>query len=788
MWMYRIMRMFAQLVCVLVVFLSVVMAEGREKQCFDYGWRFLQRDANGGELPDFDDTTWRELDLPHDWSIEGKFHGGGAGGKRGGYVDLGVGWYRKTFEVSAEHKSKKLFVEFGGVYKDSDVWLNGKHLGKRWYGYATFQYDLTPHINWDGENVLAVKVNNPKQTCRWYSGSGIYRHVWLTVTDKLAVGHWGTFVTTPAVSVNSAIVSVETTVTNGYDSAQGCVLSTDILNAKGKAVASVTSEFKLDATGSHTFRQEMTVKKPALWSADHPNLYTAKTTVRSGRKVVDEVTTSFGIREIGWSADKGFEINGESVILNGVNLHHDLGSLGAAFNARAMERRLEILKKMGCNAIRTAHNPPASELLDMCDRMGFYVIDEAFDKWGSHRYATFEADWQKDLLAMILRDRNHPCIVLWSVGNENWAPRENQRKQIYTDMTTLARQYDATRKFTYALSPGNFIADARLMDVASLNYQEHAFEAYRKGAPDMVIISSETYAYWRGKEGNAQAYYPMNPWLDAYKLPYVAGSFIWTGIDYLGEAMAGWPFHGWNCTPIDTCGIQRPVSYLHESFWSDKPMVHIAVLHEALKVQRPVKAHWHWPKMVSHWTLPELKGQNVKVSTFSNCDEVELVVNGSSLGRKNLADFEDRMITWDAVPYVAGTVTAIGYKAGKKACSHELKTAGEAKRIELVPDRRTVTADGRDLSHVEVRIVDAAGVRVPDASQRVAFEVSGAGRLRAMDNGDLTCEESYGSKSRPAFLGRCMAIVQAGREPGKISLTATAEGLPPAAVTIRSER
>lgn len=751
-------------------------AEGRDRRSFDRGWRFHKGDVRNAQSSGFDDSGWRELDLPHDWSIESRFHPRGAGGWRGGFAELGTGWYRKRFKAPADGRTRKAYIEFDGVYKDSDVWLNGAHLGKRWYGYAAFCYDMTPHINWGGENVVAVRAHNPRQTCRWYSGSGIYRHVWLTYTDKLAVGHWGTHVTTPTVSAESAVVRVETAVTNGYDSARPCTLITEIRDANGRAVATADTRAEVPAAGAHTFRQEVTVKNPALWSARTPTLYAARTVVKSGATVVDRYSTPFGIREIGWSAERGFVVNGERVAIKGVNLHHDLGGLGAAYNERAMERRLEILRAMGCNAIRTAHNTPAEGLLDLCDRMGFYVMDEAFDKWTiGRRHATFEQDWQKDLLAMILRDRNHPCVVIWSVGNENWAPGFPQRKRIYTRMRDLARKHDDTRKFTYALSPGDFAQDARLMDVVSLNYQEHRLEYYRAGRPDMVIVASES------TSGLGTRHLPVNPWLELSEHPFAAGSWIFAGFDYLGEARSKWPYIGARGNLIDTCGFRRPASYLYESFWSDRPMVHIALASDAMQAVTKRRGS---KGLLWHWTLPDLDGEKVTITTFSNCEQVELVVNGRSLGRKKLSDFEDRMIRWEDVPYAAGSVRATGLKRGRKVCTHELKTAGPAKRIELVPDRPVISADGQDVSHVVVSILDAKGVLVPGASHKVRFDVSGAGRLRAVDNGDLTSAETYTGTSRSAYFGRCMAIVQSGWTPGRITVKASADGLEPAEVAL----
>lgn len=756
---------------------------GRETHNFDFGWKFFKGQAQGAEKIDYDDSQWRDLDVPHDWSIEGSFAENNAGGENGGFLPLGIGCYRKQFKTDPDHRLKKIFVQFDGVYKNSDVWINGQHLGKRWYGYASFQYDLTRHIDWDGDNVLAVRVDNSEQTCRWYSGSGIYRHVWLTLTERLHVGHWGTHVTTPEVSTESAKVNVKTTVKNDYAVPKACMLKTAILDDRGRRVGYAESEKKIEADGEFEFSQEMEVIAPALWSLESTRLYSAYTMVLEDGKLVDKYVTFFGIREIKWDSEKGLLINGKSVLLKGVCLHHDLGALGAAFNERAMERRLDALKYLGCNAIRMSHNPPAPQLLEMCDVMGFLVIDEAFDKWGGNNHATWSEDWRMDLQSMIRRDRNHPSVILWSVGNE---VRDEEKKETQDKLKMLVdyvHKADPSRKVTCGTFP-KYVPDfVGIQDVAGLNYQEQWFEKYRENDPNIVIISTEAYPYYRGRGDSHKALYPMNPWFDALKNDYVAGTFYWTGIDYLGEAVAGWPCHGWNCSLIDTCGFPRPVSYLQRSLWTDKPMVYIAVVDESLDTQTPTKDHWAWPKMVSHWTLPNLEGKDVNVVTFANCETVELFLNGLSVDVKKRADFDDGIMTW-TVPCLPGVLKAVGSNSGDVVCWDELVTAGRARAIEMMPDHPAVWADGRDLCHIEVNVVDANGIPVPDSSSLIQFDISEAGKIVGVDNANLWSTESYKAIHRKAFHGRCIVIVQATGRPGPIELTATALGLDPAELTI----
>jgi beta-galactosidase len=780
---------------------KIVMAETHQQHsrtqdlCFD--WRFVKGDQAGAQQVHFDDSGWNGTQIPHDWSIEGPKDRKNPGQTKFGYFPGGIGWYRKHFRLSPNDEGKKIFIDFDGVYQNSEVWINGHSLGRRPYGFIGFQHDLTRYVKFDQDNVLAVRTDNSDQpNCRWYTGSGIYRAVRLTVTDKLHVKNCGTYVTTPRITKDDATVRVRTGVQNSYTKPTKCELVTTILDPNDKVVAERVAIYQIPAQDEHQFDQEIRVAEPELWSTDTPKIYRVATFLKKGGEVCDEYKTPFGIRRISFEKDKGFVLNGEQVKMKGVCIHQDAGSLGTAVPERAFERRLEILKSIGCNAIRTSHNPPSPGLLDLCDRMGFVVIDEAFDKWDAPYGRWFDVWWQMDLKDVIRRDRNHPCVVMWSVGNEvsdQGKPKFVEQLKALVDRT---RDLDPTRPVTCALKPAKKVtsretnaktltAIARMVDVLSCNYQEQWFEDYRKQYPEVVIIASESYPYYRGKNLNHKAFEPLNPWLEAVKHDYVAGTFYWTGIDYLGEAEAGWPCHGWNCGLIDTCGYVRPVAYLQKSFWTKEPMVHIAVIDKSLDEPEPTKDHWGWPKMDSHWNLPQLAGKKVTVTTFTNCSAVELLVNGTSMGTKNLEDFPDKMITW-TVPYEPGNIEARGILQGQIYASHKLQTAGHPARIRLTADRDEIRADGRDLCYVDVQLTDKNGVLVPSAEHDIRFSVEGPGAIVGVDNGDLTSMESYKAKKRKAFLGRAQAIIQAARKPGTITLTAQTQGLPDMQVIVEA--
>lgn len=772
---------------------ALAQAEDARTRNFDADWRFHQGDVEDGQGADFDSSDWRALDLPHDWSIEGPKDRKHSNGQRLGYVPTGIGWYRKSFELPENLAGQKVFITFGGVFRNSEVWINGESLGKRPYGYSTFQYDLTPHLEFGGNNLLAVRVDNSSQpNSRWYTGSGIYRSVELAVTDKLHVKHWGTTVTTPEISDERATVKLRTEVRNEHDDARDAELVTRIVGPDGQAVASERTRQSIPAGEEFSFEQSIEVPDPQRWGIETPLLYRAESVVRVGEQVLDRVVTEFGIREIALDKDRGFLLNGEVVKMKGVNLHHDGGSLGAAVPLRAWERRLEILKSIGCNAIRTSHNPPSTELLKLCDRMGFVVIDEAFDKWGKPYNRSFPEWGERDLKDMIRRDRNHPSVVMWSVGNELTNQGDEDYLEQLEELVEWCRETDPTRPVTVALRPKStsgkkmtreVVEIASRVDAISCNYQEQWFDDFREADPEILVIGSEIYPYFRGEGDNYKAFKELNPWLDAEDNDYVLGSFYWTGIDYLGEAANGWPFHGWNGSLIDTCGHIRAVGHLAKSFWDEEPMVRIAVQDEAVGDLKPTKEHWGWPAMRSHWTLPKAEGRTVKVFTFTNCPEVELFANGESLGRKKLADFPDRMIAWE-VPYEPGVLEARGIAGDETQARHELRSAGEAAKIRLRVDRESIAADGRDLAFVDVVVTDKDGIPVPGAKTKVEFVVEGPGRIIGVDNGDLTSMESYKGNSRSAYHGRAQAIVQSTGEPGRLTVTAKAEGLEGAEVRV----
>jgi beta-galactosidase len=761
-----------------------VSGNGRIVEDFDNDWHFIRGDVQGAQTKEFDDSGWEELALPHDWSIERPFSKDNSAGASGGYLPLGIGWYRKHLTVAGSKKNKNVYIEFDGIYKDSEVWINGHSVGKRWYGYVGFRYDLTPWILWDEENVIAVRVDNSQQTCRWYSGSGIYRHVKLILTDKLQIDHRGVCITTPEITASHAKVNVCAIVRNRDTKNKLCSVRTKIFDSNHNLVSSVASSNLIPSGGKHEFSENLSVRSPRLWSVESPSMYYVRTSVWTGGQMVDDITTPFGIRRIRWDSKKGLFLNDRPTVLKGVCIHHDLGCLGSAFNKRAMQRRLEVLKSMGCNAIRSSHNPPASGLLDLCDQMGILVIDEAFDRWGGRNYPTFKETWPEDLESMLLRDRNHPSVILWSVGNEVEQQDSDEGRRILKTLVDFVHENEPTRKVTYGAFPRYHPDFVKIVDVAGVNYQEQWFDEYRTANPDQLIMSTESYAYYRGKGDTHMAFEPVNPWLDVPKNDFVVGSFVWTGIDYLGEAKAGWPLHGWNCSLVDTCGFRRPISYFHESQWSDKPMVHIVVLDDSLDVEKETKDHWGWPKMVSHWTLPQLRGKHVKVVTFTNCPNVELRINGKSYGSKKLTDFKNRMITWD-VPYQPGNIEAIGVDGKEILCSHELLTAGKAAKIILKPDRSTILADGHDLSHVEVRVVDKNGVIVPDSDVLIRFTLTGPGTIAGVDNGDLWSTASYKGTERKAHRGKCLVIVRSQAHTGRIELSANVDGLVEQKITLQ---
>lgn len=731
--------------------------------------------------------------------IEGPFESTCPGGSGAGYINAGTGWYRKEFMLPEDLKNQHVFIEFDGVYMNSDVWLNGVHLGNRPYGYSSFQYELTKHLKFGGEkNVLAVRVNVEQPCSRWYSGAGIYRNVRLTVTNDVHIDHWGTYVTTPEISKDAAVARVETKILNQSSSIQQATLETNIFDTSGEKIASIKSFQNVDAGGKYIFEQSAKIPQPKLWSIENPVLYRVESKVIINGNIVDTYYTPFGIRSFEFTTDKGFFLNGKHVAIKGVCLHHDLGSLGAAVNKRAIERQLEIMKEMGCNAIRTSHNPPAPELLDLCDSMGFLVMDEAFDEWIRNKtlygYGRFFDEWsEKDLTDMIHRDRNHPSIILWSIGNEIPEQDNDNAYEMSKRLVDICRREDPTRPVTSACnSPEAAVKSgfSKPLDVIGINYNLPAYQSYKEKAK---LIGSETASALntRGvynliqdgdsiiimKELNNQctSYDVSAPgWgniaestLKAVKdAPWVAGEFVWTGFDYIGEPTPfSWPSASSYFGIVDLCGFPKDRFYLYQSQWTDKPVVHIF-------------PHWNWENF---------KGKEIPVWCYSNCESVELFLNGKSLGEKKLSDTKDLHLVWK-VTYAPGILKAVAKNNGKIVGTDEIQTAGYPAKIILTPDRNEISADGTDLSYVRVEIVDNEGRLCPDADNLIKFQIEGDGTIAGVGNGDPISHEYFKASERKAFHGLALVILQSKNETGQIKLTAISEGLKESEVKIRTKK
>ena len=774
---------------------------------FNEGWKFALPAPDDAAQPGFDDSGWRDLDLPHDWSIEGEFSETNPATPGGGALPGGIGWYRKTFNVSTADRDRLTYISFDGVYRNSEVWINGNYLGKRPYGYSSFRYELTPYLKYGEEaNVIAVKVDNSAQpNSRWYSGSGIYRNVWLTTTEKIAVDNWGTFITTPEVSPESALVRVTTQVSNSSGSKATVRIETVVYDSDNRRVAQTdTDQVEVPSTGT-AVTQELTVKSPRLWSVEDPQLYRVVTTIRSGQLLADTYETVTGIRSFEFDREKGFILNGTPVVIRGVCNHHDLGCLGAAVNTRALERQLEILKEMGCNGIRTSHNPPAPELLDLCDRMGFIVMDEAFDIWrvgktGFDYHLDFDEWHRRDIEAMVLRDRNHPSVFIWSIGNEvmeQWQ-RDGSGEAISSELAGIVRSLDDTRPVTAACNdpaPHNPVIASGALDLIGFNYHDTLWTRFPQTFPEGKFIGTETTsalatrgsydmpsevirrwpARWDQlfKDGNpdltCSAYDNCSaPWgtthRDSWRLikdnAFLTGMYIWTGFDYLGEPTPyWWPARSSYFGIIDLAGFPKDVYWLYQSEWTDKDVLHIF-------------PHWNWNP-----------GQTVDVWAFTNCDEVELFLNGNSLGRQKKGE-KDLNLVWK-VPFEEGALLGVGYRNGSEIMRSEVRTAGAQAALSLSPDRAEILADGSDLSFITVTVVDGENNPVPHASNLVTFRVEGPGTIAGVDNGSQTSMEPFKADYRKAYNGKCLVVVKAGKEKGEIKVTASSEGLPDAVVSLR---
>ena len=764
---------------------------------FNSSWNFHLNDSIKDKDTINSSTMWKTLNLPHDWSIEGKFDEKSPAGYSGGDLTGGLGWYKKTFKVALENKDKMTSIIFDGVYRNSQVWINGHFLGKRPSGYIGFQYDLSPYLNYgEKNNEIIVKVDNSKQpNSRWYSGSGIFRNVWLETTNKLYVDQWGTYITTPKVTKESASVHLENTLKNQNTSSKNAVITTTIFK-NGSKVTLVTQNITIAANAKQIENQDIIIKNPVLWSVEKPELYTAVTEVSVDSKIIDQYKTNFGIRNFKFDVDKGFILNGKQVKIKGVCMHHDLGPLGSAINTRAIERQLEILKEMGVNGIRTSHNPPAPELLDLCDKMGFIVMDEVFDMWKKSKtkydYSMYWDQWHaKDLQDQILRDRNHPSVFIWSIGNEIPEQWDATGGTIAKELAGLTRNLDPTRPITSALSPAtkeNSIAASGALDLIGYNYAHESYAKHKEVFPGIPFIAAETTSaletrgyydavsdtikQWptrwdipltTGNPGNTVSAYDQvqTPWGSTHEATWkvikkydnLSGMYIWTGFDYIGEPTPYvWPSISSYFGIVDLAGFPKDIYYMYQSEWTNKTVLHLF-------------PHWNWKA-----------GQNVDLwAYYNNADEVELFLNGKSLGTKKKVG-DDLHSMW-RIPFQAGTLKAVSYKNGKTVKETSIQTAGNPSKIKLTADRNTINADGNDLSFITVDITDEKGVLSPNANNEIQFSLKGNGKIVGVCSGDPVSHESYKGTKHTALNGKCLVIIQAGNKPEKLELTASANGL-----------
>ena len=820
-----------------LVFLFALCAtslSAREVVNFNKDWKFCLNIEEGLDpsAPEFDDSGWRTLDLPHDWAIEGDFDEHNPSGTGGGALPGGIGWYRKSFTVSKKDQGQIISIEFDGVYMNSSVYLNGHLLGTRPYGYISFSYDLTPYLNWDEDNVISVKVDNSDQpNSRWYSGCGIYRDVRIVVTHPVHVGQWGTYITTE-ITDQYTVANVDVTIENDSPDPVEITVYSAILDANRKGVSQMADHL-IATSGTNTIRQHVYMTDPNLWSTEDPYMYTMITEIRLDGKTIDSYATPFGIRTIEFRADSGFWLNGNHVRINGVCNHHDLGCLGAATNRRAIERQLQILKEMGCNGIRCSHNPPSPILLDLCDRMGFLVMDEAFDMWRRRKterdYARFFDEWyERDLTDLVVRDRNHPSIVLWSIGNEvleqwsdakadtlsleqanlilNMGHSEDQlaaegemsvNSLITARLAEIIRNLDSTRPITAGCnepSPGNHLFRSGAIDVIGYNYHNQNVPSVPRLFPGKPFIITESVSalmtrgfyempsnqmMTRPARWDRPYYNPTfscsaydnvcTPWGSHHEenliflnsQPFVAGQYIWTGFDYIGEPTPyGWPARSSYFGIVDLAGFPKDIYYLYQSEWTDTPVLHLF-------------PHWNWEpgQQIDMWCY------------YNNADEVELYINGVSQGIRS-KDADHLHVVWN-VTFEPGTVKVVARRNGVETASQEIHTAGEPAQIRLTPDRSTISSNGTDLSFVTVEILDKDGNLCPNAENLVEFAIDGKGFIAGVDNGSPISLERFKDNKRKAFYGKCLVVLQNNGKKGDIKLKAESEGLKHAQTVIK---
>ena len=814
----------------------------------DAGWKFFLGDPSGAESPSFEDASWRAVDLPHDWSIESKPDKDNPSGAGGGFFPGGIGWYRKSFHASADWQGKRVSVEFGGVYREATVYLNGHKLGIHPYGYTAFTFDLTPELDFSGVNELAVRVDNSAQpNSRWYSGSGIYRHVRVVVTDPTHVAHWGVFVTTPEATSTSASVSLRTRVANESSAAAGITLETKLLDKSGNIVGSAQSNLSIAPGGEEEAAQQIQVAHPALWAPESPALYRAVSSIRKNGTVIDQVTTTFGIRSLGWSAEKGLVLNGKAIKLTGGSVHHDNGPLGAAAFDRAEERRVELLKAAGMNAVRTAHNPPSSAFLDACDRLGLLVLDEPFDVWEAHKvkfdYGGDFDEWsKKDVSAMVLRDRNHPSIVIWGIGNEIPELEVDRGAELGKQIANQVRGLDNTRPLTLAF-PGTTTkptAQAVFSQLDITGYNYNILPTYQKDheqLPSRIMLTTES---WPSKA------FPL--WQVSHDNPYIIGDLTWTAMDYLGESGIGawqygtpqqakmaeaagpmmsstamidgmfagmangkdvmgdmaknnsdpnakvmmelffhpYPWHAAECGDLDLTGFRKPQSYYRDIIWNGGDRVYATVRLPEPEGKKIIAIMWATYPTLPSWTWPGQEGKDLEVEVYSGAEKVQLFLNDKLIGEKPTGREQQFKATF-TVPYAPGTLKTVGLRGDRVVAESVLTTTGEASKLRLTSDRTVVQANGEDLSFVSIEAVDSNDRPDLRADQELQFAIIGPGTIAAVGNGDGQDPDSYHSDQRRLYQGRALVVIRSSKQTGSVKLMVKSSSLGEGVLTIAAK-
>lgn len=785
------------LALLLFIFTISSQAAPRENILFNFDWKYSLGDTPAARNPDFDDSGWQDINAPHDASISGPFQQ--KAGPENGFRPRHIGWYRKAFKAP-EHTGKKVYIEFEGVYRDAEVWINGHYLGRNLNGYVGFTYDITPYLRED--NVIALRYDNTYISSRWYTGEGLYRNVWLHIVDSLHISENGVWVYTPDIDREKAKTIVETEVENTSDHTEMVTLNTLLYSPEGQIVGSIKSVAPIPSGESYAFHQETFIQAPYRWDVTSPQLYRAESQVIVGGDLRDGIVTKFGIRSIEFTPEEGFLLNGRKLFIQGVNLHSDLGPLGTAFFGKAMRRRLQGVKDMGCNAVRLAHHPYSKAILDLCDEMGLLVFDECFDKWDIpetdvfrdyNHYGdySFNDHWEKDLDWFIRRDRHHPCVFIWSVGNEVYYHFDFNGKETTTfdrmdsylvpmlkKLVEKVHALDPSRKVTCGMFPyregGVPAAMTFHMDVVSDNYAANLYDEDHHNYPQLIFLQSETAA----RDGCEDFF--------IYDHSYTCGQFYWGGTDYLGESF-GWPSKGWNGI-IDFCDFYKPITYYVQSLYlPQKPMVTLAVRND----ERSSKTIILWNSvllnaedLLSHWNWKN--GTKLTVFTYSTGEEVELTLNGKSLGIKKMADYPHKKMDWN-VDYRKGTLVAIARSGGKVIATDTLRTTAGASHIELTPDTKSLEANGMDLAYITVTLRDEEGNLVPDADTDIQFEVSGPVTIAGVGSADRCSDEYFNSDHRKTYNGRCLLILRSKRESGEVVIRATARGLSSNAVRIAAE-